>query len=220
MSSPIDFLLWVKGPAFDIALAVFVIGIVVRLLEIVLLGRKQDLAEPKGEEFGPGLRTIVTRTLPEAGSFKQSPFTVIGGYIWHIGFLICLLFFVPHIELLHSVLGIKWPGLSNHIVDAVAVVTMATLVAMLIDRITHSVKRFLSGPEDYLVWLAAFLPIMTGYLAYHRVLVPYPLVLGIHILSIEFLMVLFPFTKLMHTFTFPLARWYNGAMAGRRGVQS
>ena len=61
---------------------------------------------------------------------------------------------------------------------------------------------------------------MTGYLAYHRLIHPYQLVLGLHILSVEVLMVAFPFTKLMHAFTFILARWYNGAMAGRRGVQS
>jgi nitrate reductase gamma subunit len=62
--------------------------------------------------------------------------------------------------------------------------------------------------------------LLTGYLAYHRMLNPYPLVLGIHILSVELLMVVFPFTKLMHALTFLIARWYNGAIAGRKGVQS
>jgi nitrate reductase gamma subunit len=37
---------------------------------------------------------------------------------------------------------------------------------------------------------------------------------------VELLMVVFPFTKLMHVFTILFARWYNGAMAGRRGVKS
>ncbi len=220
MNTPVDFLLWVKGPAFDVALAVFVLGILIRLFEVMLLGRKPDLAEAKGSEFSAGMRTVFTRTLPERGSLKRSPFTVIGGYIWHIGFLLVLFFFIPHIELLHATLGIKWPGLSNHLVDAVAVITLVTLLAMLIDRLTHPVKRFLSGPEDYLVWGVTFLPLLTGYLAYHRMIDPYSLVLGLHILSAELLMVVFPFTKLMHAITFLLARWYNGAMAGRRGVQS
>lgn len=220
MNTPIEFLLWVKGPAFDVALTVFVLGVLVRLLEILLLGRKPDLAEARGGTLGPGLQTILTRTLPEAGSLKRSPFTVIGGYIWHIGFLICLLLFIPHIELLHATLGIKWPGLPNHIVDAVSAVTLVTLLAMLVDRLIHPVKRFLSGSEDYLVWLATFLPLLTGYLAFHRMIDPYPLVLGLHILSVEFLMIIFPFTKLMHAITFLIARWYNGAIAGRRGVQS
>jgi nitrate reductase gamma subunit len=45
-------------------------------------------------------------------------------------------------------------------------------------------------------------------------------ILGLHILSVEALMIAFPFTKLMHTFTVFLSRWYNGAMSGRRGVES
>jgi nitrate reductase gamma subunit len=220
MNTPIDFLLWVKGPAFDVALTIFVLGIIVRLFEILLLGRRADFAQAKGSEFSAGLRTLFTRNLPERGSFQRAPFTVIGGYIWHIGFLIALLLFIPHIELIHATLGIQWPGLPNYLVDAVTVVTLITLLAMLIDRLLHPVKRFLSGPEDYLVWLLTFLPLLTGYLAYHRMLNPYPLVLGLHILSVELLMVVFPFTKLMHAITFVIARWFNGAIAGRKGVQS
>lgn len=220
MSTPTDFLLWVRGPGFDIALVIFVIGVIIRLLEVLVLGRKPDLAEARGTETGPGIRTVFSRTLPEPGSMQRSPFTVIGGYVWHIGFLICLFLFVPHIELIHATLGLIWPGLPSNLVDAVTVVTIVTLIAMLFSRLNHPVKRYLSGPEDYLTWLVTFLPLLTGYLAYHRMVQPYPLVLGLHILSIEVLMVVFPFTKLMHAFTFVLARWYNGAMAGRRGVQS
>ncbi|MEJ2424995.1 MAG: hypothetical protein P8101_11150 [Candidatus Thiodiazotropha sp.] len=220
MSESIDFLLWVRGPGFDIALVIFVVGILIRILEILVIGRRPDYAEPRGAELGSGLLTLVTRTAPEPGVFKRSPFTVVGGYIWHIGFLISLFLFVPHIELIHATLGLKWPGIASNLVDAVAAVTIVTLIAMLFSRLNHPVKRFLSGPEDYLTWLVTFLPMLSGYLAYHRMIDPYTLGLGLHILSVELLMVVFPFTKLMHAFTFALARWYNGAMAGRRGVQS
>ncbi|MEW8279577.1 MAG: hypothetical protein AB2719_15425 [Candidatus Thiodiazotropha sp.] len=220
MSTPVDFLLWVRGPGFDIALVVFLIGVVIRLLEVLILGRKPDFAEPRGGELGAGLRTLVTRTLPEQGSFRRSPFTVVGGYIWHIGFFISLFLFIPHIELINATIGLSWPGIASNLVDAVAAVTIVTLVAMLFSRMSHPVKRYLSGPEDYLTWVVTILPMITGYLAYHRMIDPYPLALGLHILSVEILMVVFPFTKLMHAFTFFIARWYNGAMAGRRGVQS
>ncbi|MCU7845807.1 MAG: hypothetical protein KZQ93_18400 [Candidatus Thiodiazotropha sp. (ex Monitilora ramsayi)] len=220
MTTPTDFLLWVRGPGFDIALVVFILGVIIRLLEVLVLGRKHDYSEPRGGELGPGLKTVVTRTLPETGSFKRAPFTVIGGYIWHIGFFISLFLFVPHIELINATLGLSWPGIASNLVDAVAAVTIVTLIAMLFSRLTHPVKRYLSGPEDYLTWLVTFLPMLTGYLAYHRMIDPYPLVLGLHILSVEVLMIVFPFTKLMHAFTFFIARWYNGAMSGRRGVQS
>jgi nitrate reductase gamma subunit len=46
------------------------------------------------------------------------------------------------------------------------------------------------------------------------------LLLVLHIGSVELLMVAFPFTKLMHAFTLFMARYYNGAMAGRKGVNA
>ncbi len=55
---------------------------------------------------------------------------------------------------------------------------------------------------------------MLCYLAYHRLLLPYQNMLALHILSVEALLLVFPFTKLMHTFTIFGARWYNGALAG------
>ena len=220
MTESMDFLLWVRGPAFDVAVAIFVIGILIRLFEIISLGRAVNLAEPKGTEFGPGMKVIFSRTLPDAGTFKRQPLTVIAGYVFHIGLLISLILFVPHIQLFQETFGFGWPGLPNPIVDAAAVLGMVGLLAALWNRLVNPVMRLLTSKEDYLVWLLTFLPMLTGYLAYHRMINPYPLALGLHILSVELLMILFPFTKLMHTFTLFLARWYNGAMSGRRGVQS
>lgn len=220
MSEPMDFLLWVRGTAFDVALTVFVIGILIRLFEIISLGRATDLSEPRGSEFGPGMKTVFTRTLPEINMFKRQPLTVIAGYVFHFGLLISLILFVPHIQLFRETFGFGWPGLPNPIVDAAAVLGIVGLLAALWNRLTNPVMKLLSTKEDYLVWLLTFLPMLTGYLAYHRMIDPYPLVLGLHILSVELLMILFPFTKLMHTFTLFMARWYNGAMYGRRGVES
>lgn len=215
-----DFLLWVRGDAFNIALSIFIIGVFIRLMEIFLLGRKKDFSQARGTEWGPGLRNIVTRSVVDSGTFKRSPFVVVVGYIWHICFFIVLLFFVPHIELIHAMLGLKWPGLASQLVDAATVVAMVSLIAMLWHRLTHPVLKFLSTYEDYLVWLVTFLPLLTGYIAYHRMIDPYPMALGLHILSVELMMVVFPFTKLMHTFTVFIARWYTGAMMGRKGIES
>ncbi|MCB1860669.1 MAG: hypothetical protein H6964_00890 [Chromatiaceae bacterium] len=220
MNESMDFLLWTRGTAFDVAVAIFVVGILIRLFEIISLGRAANLAAPKGSEFLPGMKTILTRTLPEGGTFKRQPLTILAGYLFHIGLLVSLLLFIPHIELFRETFGFGWPGLPNPIVDAAAVLGIVGLLAALWNRLTNPVMKLLSDKEDYLVWVLTFLPLLTGYLAYHRMINPYPLAMGLHILSIELLLVLFPFTKLMHTFTLFLARWYNGAMSGRRGVES
>jgi len=216
MNTYMDFLLWTKGPAFDIAIFVFIAGVFIRILEIVLLGRKQDLSEPRSDEKKAGIRTIINRTLPAPGVLKAAPFTVLAGYVWHIAWFISLFLFIPHIELFNALIGISWPGLPNQLVDAAAVIAMISLLAVLIHRMTHPVLSFLSTKEDYLVWLVTFLPLFTGYFAYHHMLEPYPLALGLHILSVELLLVVFPFTKLMHAFTLFIARWFNGVINGRK----
>ncbi len=220
MIDPVDFLLLVKGPLFVWALAIFALGLSVRILEIFVLGRRRNFAEPRAGEWLPGLRTMLTRSVADPGTFQRAPFNVIVGWIWHIGFLIALLLFIPHIELIKSLLGIYWPGLPNPIVDLVTAVTLVALVASLVHRLTHPVKKRISTFEDYLVWALTFLLVLTGYLAYHRIVNPYPLALGLHILTAEIFMILLPFTKLTHIFTALIARWYNGASFGRRGVQS
>jgi nitrate reductase gamma subunit len=220
MITSMDFLLWVRGPALEGALAIFVIGVLVRLLEILVLGRAHNYAVPRQGEMQPGLRTVVRRFVADPGTFRRAPFNVIVGYVWHIGFLVVVLLLVPHIELLGSALGFTWPGLPTPVVDSAAAVTLVALLAMLIHRLRHPVMRYISTAEDYLVWTVTFLPLLTGYLAYHRLVSPYALILGIHILSAELFLVVFPFTKLMHALTAFLARWYTGAAFGRKGVES
>jgi nitrate reductase gamma subunit len=220
MNGAMDFLLLVKGPMFGWALAIFALGMGVRIVEILALGRGTNFAEPRAGEWAPGLRTVVTRSVADSGTFQRAHFDVIVGWIWHVGFLIALLLFVPHIELSRRLLGIHWPGLPNPAVDLVTAVTLVSLVAMLVHRLIHPVKKRISTFEDYLIWALVFVLVLTGYLAYHRLINPYPLALGLHILAAETFLVLLPFTKLTHIFTAFIARWYTGASFGRRGVQS
>ncbi len=193
----------------------------VRIIEILMLGRQKNLAEARGSAVAGGLRTIVTRSIPDRGTLQRSTFNVVAGYIFHVGFFVVLLFFAPHILLFHEVLGLNWPALPTPVIDATTVVTIIALLAVLVHRLRHPVMRFLSRFQDYLVWLVTILPLVTGYLAFHRVGVASPpTLIAIHILSVELLMVVFPFTKLMHAFTLFMARYYNGAIAGYKGVNS
>ena len=218
--SETEFLLWVRGPGLQIASVIFVVGVVIRLFEILILGRARDLAEPRGSALLGGLRTVATRSFPDASTHKRSAFTHTAGYIFHIGFFVTLFLFAPHILVIEEVMGVSWPALPTTIVDATAVLTMLTLIAILLHRIGNPVLRFLSRFQDYLVWFMTIFPVFTGYIAFHRVGLPPPTLIAIHILSVELLMVVFPFTKLMHAFTLFMSRYYNGAISGYRGVNS
>jgi len=117
-------------------------------------------------------------------------------------------------------LGFGWPALPTPVVDAVAVVTIICLLVVLVNRLNNKVMRYLTNFEDLLTWFVTIAPLLTGYLAFHRMGFSAPTLLALHILSVELLLVVFPFTKLMHAFTLFLARWYNGAISGYRGVAS
>ena len=218
--SALELLTWARGPGLAIALAICAFGILLRLFEIVSLGRKADLSRAREHSPGSGWRTIFSRSLPPPGLLKRAPVTYIGGYVFHLGFAITLLFFVPHIELARSLVGIGWPGLPMPVVDISAVAAMLGLLAVLASRLANPVKRFLSGFQDYLAWLLTFLPLATGYLAFHHLLIDYTLALALHILSVELLLVALPFTKLFHTVSVFVSRWYNGDIFGRKGVAS
>ena len=43
----LQFLTWVRGPGLDIAVGIFLLGVVWRLFEIYSLGRKRDLSAPR-----------------------------------------------------------------------------------------------------------------------------------------------------------------------------
>ena len=218
--SALELLTWARGPGLAIALAICAFGILLRLFEIFSLGRKADLSRAREHSPGSGWRTIFSRSLPPPGLLKRAPVTYIGGYVFHLGFAITLLFFVPHIELARSLVGIGWPGLPMPVVDISAVAAMLGLLAVLASRLANPVKRFLSGFQDYLAWLLTFLPLASGYLAFHHLLIDYTLALALHILSVELLLVALPFTKLFHTVSVFVSRWYNGDIFGRKGVAS
>ncbi|MFN3594549.1 MAG: hypothetical protein ACK4TK_07690 [Thiobacillaceae bacterium] len=214
----LQFLTWVRGPGLDIAVGLFVLGVIWRLLEIYTLGRKPDLAEPRHAPGASGWHTILRRSVAPPGMVKRSPVSYIGGYIFHVGLAIIVLLFVPHIKLIEGLTGFSWPGLPSQVIDAVTIVTLAAMVVVLVDRVNKPVKRYLSTFEDYFTWTLTFLPVLTGYLAVQHLFLPYTLMLALHILSAELLLVFLPFTKLFHAFTVFGSRWFNGDINARKGV--
>ncbi|MBK9325025.1 MAG: hypothetical protein KBF24_01565 [Thiobacillaceae bacterium] len=213
-----QFLTWVRGTGLNIALGIFLLGVIWRLIEIYGLGRKKDLSAPRNVSGASGWNTMFRRSVPPEGMLKKSPVSYIGGYIFHLGLFVVLFLFAPHIKFFESLLGISWPGLPSQFIDLVAVVTIAAMVVVLVDRINKPVKRYLSTFEDWFTWLVTFLPVLTGWMAVQHLLLPYTTMLALHILSVEILLIVLPFTKLFHAFTLWGSRWYNGQVNGHKGV--
>ncbi|MDX1595040.1 MAG: hypothetical protein R3298_12395 [Gammaproteobacteria bacterium] len=219
MNGAMDWLLWAKGPGFQIALTVFFVGMAFQLASILLAGRKTDLSEPRGNPAAGGRRLLWRRMLPPPGMLERAPATYVAGYLFHVGIAVVLLLSAPHIEIFHALLGIGWPGLPTALIDAVTVVTLLALFVLLYTRLTDPVRRFLARPEDYVVWALTVVPILTGWLAVNRFGPSYTGMLAAHVLSVDLLLVAFPFTKLGHALTLFTSRWYQGTILGHKGVQ-
>ncbi|HSM98434.1 MAG TPA: hypothetical protein VLS47_05410 [Gallionella sp.] len=210
---------FVRGPGLQIAAVVFVLGMAYRMLHLLLLGRKKNLAAPRGSEWRGGLRTMWHRSLVSVGLTSRGYFIVITGYIFHFGFLITLLFLSQHIDLFRSVFGFGWPALSPGLITITAILTIAAMIALLVHRYTDPVKRLISDYQDYLTWTLTFLPLLTGIMLKQGIALAYQPMLIVHIISLELLLIAIPFTKLVHMFTTFSARWYNGAISGYKGVK-
>lgn len=215
-----EFLIWVRETGFLIASSVFIMGLTIRFFELFMLGRKKDLSEPKGCAVRSGFKTMLRRFLPQdQHTFQRSHFIIISGYVFHIGLFVALFLFVPHIELIRAMIGFSWGGLPTPIVDFLTVLSLIAMLALLYHRLTSPVLKYISDAGDYVAWILTFIPLLTGYLTYHHLFFDYTWLLALHILSAELLMIMLPFTKLMHTFTVFVSRFYGGAISGRKGVQ-
>lgn len=211
---------WLRGTGLQISVAVFVLGLSYRMLHLLLLGRKPNLAEARGSAWRGGLRTMWHRSLP-LGKQTSRGYLILGaGYLFHLGFFIVLLFLSQHIELFRSTLGLGWPALSPAWVTMAAVLAIAAMIALLVQRMIDPVKRLLSDFQDYLTWTLTFLPLLTGLLLKQSGGASYQQMLVLHIASVELLLLATPFTKLAHMVTTFAARWYNGAIAGFKGTQA
>jgi nitrate reductase gamma subunit len=216
--SEMQFLTWVRGPGLDLAIGIFLLGVFWRLFEIYSLGRKKDLSESRQVAGASGMNTVFRRSLPVPGMLKTSPITYVGGYVFHFGLAVVVFLFAPHIKLIQSLLGLSWPGLPSQLVDLMTVVTLAAMLVVLADRINKPVKRYLSRFEDWFTWALTFMPLLSGWMAVHHLLLPYTTMLALHILTVELLLIFLPFTKLFHAFTVFGSRWYNGTVNGHKGV--
>lgn len=206
-----------RGPLFKLALAVFFLGLMVRLVRVLAMGQKKDLAPPAGSAAVGAVKAYVSGLIPWSSIFKRRPVTYIGGYLFHIGILGVIFFVSAHTQLWKSVIGFSWPGVGTGTADLLTMAAFIGLALLLVNRLTLPVMRLLSDPDDWLALLFSFLPLVTGYMATHSLLVKYETMLGLHFLAAEVLLVYIPFSRLSHMVLFFITRPLHGMIFGKIG---
>ena len=144
-----DFLMWVRGPGFNIALVIMVAGILLRVIEIFVLGRKKDLAKPKGSPVGQGIKTIFTRSVARKGMMKEAPVTYVAGYVFHLGFFIAFLFLGAHISLITALIGLSWPDFHTALLETAAALAVIAAFVLAYPRMPDPLRRALTPFDDW-----------------------------------------------------------------------
>ncbi len=217
-----DLLEFARGPALQIAITIFVFGIVFRVVSLFLMFRTKDSSAGSSRQrpvVVAALREIVRRLWPQSAYADRTRFSLVNGYVMHFGLAIVVLFLMPHILFIDDLFGLSWPALPSNVVYAVAVITVASMVAALVMRFSNPAQRIISTFDDWFSWLVTFLPLISGLVATSHLGARYETLLALHILSVALFLAWLPFGKLFHFFLVFVTRAQTGAHLSHRGAQ-
>ncbi|WP_295512246.1 hypothetical protein [uncultured Sulfitobacter sp.] len=208
-----------EGSLWTLSVCIFVVFGLWRIFVILTAGRSPTQARPVGSPRGGAVRAIFGHFLPRRAFLGQGRvwFVTIAGYAFHIGLFALLFFAAPHVAFLRDhILGFDWPALPRWGFIIAAQFAFTGLLALWVRRFVDPVVRLISRPDDHITTGLTFLVMLTGCMALGEQSVT---LRGIHLGFVEAWLIYFPFSSLMHTFTWPLSRGFTGALAGRRGTR-
>ena len=223
-----ELLEFARGPGLAVSAAIFVAGLAWRLYKIFRRPARADFALPRTDtSWTGGARAIFAKMLPPKG-VKVRGAQMLNAYGYHVALAVVAFAFAPHIAFIGRHLGVGWPALPDPVTYVATAIAILGLVLALVMRMSHPVLRLLSGFDDYLSWAVTMAPLLTGMALIERPYYPVPAVapalpttpvlLAIHLLSLELLLVWLPFGKLSHALLVFVSRWRTGSDFARKGA--
>ena len=209
---------FLEGPFWYFSAAVFVVGVVGRLALALSLGSSKSLSVPRGSASAGAVRAVFTRFVPRRDFYSRIRLEVIAGYAFHVALFALLFFAEPHVEFYKEyILGFGWPTMPRWAFIVVSEIAFAGLIVLWLRRLLHPVSRKLSDAGDHIGSILIFFVMLTGCLALGE---DHESLRLIHLFLAQLLLIYFPFSSLMHTFTFVFSRGYIGAGFAHHGVKA
>jgi len=213
-----------RGPFFQVALLVFIAGMVYRLVRVVSLGWQPDRIPPRGSKLGGAATAflksvIIWPFIPWVkNTYSRNPVIYLAGGLFHLGLFVVLILGTAHMLAWKSLLGFGWPTLPLPIVDWLAAVSIVAMIALFINRLVNPVLKLISGPAEWLNLLFVFLPMVTGYIMTHHLWFPYEVLFSLHMLAVDVLLIWIPLSRISHFMFYFFAKAIHGADFGKRAV--
>ena len=203
----------VRGPLAWVALLVFFLGTVYRIVSMLIEARKDKVVYPY-MSLKYGLRSLMHWLIPFGSvNMRKRPVMTVVTFVFHICLVLTPIFLLAHIVLVYESWKIQWFSLPEQAADVMSVLVVLACVFFLVRRIVSPEVQNVTFLSDYVLLALVMLPFLTGFLAYHQ-LGPYRPMLILHILTGEILLVAIPFTRLSHMFFFFFTRAYMGSEFG------
>ena len=214
-----DLLEFASGPALNIAMVIFAIGVAWRLGYLVRMKKRVDKSEPRdgNERFG-GLWMIASRSINHGPLSDSIKAPIANAYLMHLVLFIVMFAADEHIRLIDENFGLAWPHLPALVVRLSTIVLLATICVTVYRRLRHPVLKMLSNFDDWFSLLITALVVVTGLVAGLTAETSDTLV-AIHLLSFNLMLIWFPFGKLMHAFLIFGSRYSTGIAFAHKGAR-
>ncbi len=205
-----------RGPLFQVALLVFIAGMLYRLVRLVLLGHvaghnpaRPNRLKAVGQSYlkSWGIWPFIPLV---KNTFNANPVTFLAGGLFHLGLLVVIFLGTPHMLVWKSLIGLGWPTLPTPIVDWLAAGTIAAMAALATNRLLHPILKMLTGPADWLNLAAVFLPMLTGYMMTHHLWFRYEVLFSLHMLTVDALLIWIPLSRISHFMFYFFSRTLHG----------
>jgi nitrate reductase gamma subunit len=210
---------FVRGPLVWIGFLVFIGGSIYKIRELILLAKKEKTVIPF-LDLKFSLRSILHWALPfNSVNWRKRWVMTVMTFLFHICLVFTPIFLLSHNVLWHESWSITWWTLPEGLADIMTIIVIITSIFFFLRRILAPEVRFVTFTSDYLILAIAFVPFLTGFLAYHQLLFPYNVMVILHMISGSAMLIAIPFTRLGHMFYFFFTRAYLGSEVGfRRGT--
>lgn len=213
-----------RGPFFQVAVLVFVVGMIYRLVRVLVIGWNRDRVPPQGSKAVGTIKSYLKAflILPfypwVKNTFNRNPIIYLAGGLFHLGLFVVIFLGTAHMLVWKSLLGFGWPTLSLPIVDWMAAISIVALLVLLVNRLINPVLKLISGPAEYLNWLLVFLPMVTGYIMAHHLWFRYEVLFSLHMLAVDVLLIWIPISRISHFAFYFFSRTIHGVEFGKRAV--
>lgn len=198
-----------EGPLFRFAIALFVLGllqqVVVAVVGFVRVRRQAGKREVR-------LGQVAAATLRQMNPLRyltgaRKGYTLLT-LLMHVGLLVVPLFLAGHVYLLSKGLGYRWPHLKMGVADALTIVTLVSALLLIVARLWNDSSRAISRLQDWVLPALIAMVFASGYVMANPQydLLPYPATRLLHVLAANLLLLLAPFTKIVHMVGLPFSQ--------------